>query len=393
MIDVKKYCEYIYSSFFIPIYIYENKELTLCYPIQKKYTLPPKTYLIKLLEMRNNLSYTITKFYSYYGCIKIKDSNTCIVIGPISALPYSKETLFSMRKEFFIDESSWESFCNFFYNIPTQNLDIFINTLILINYTLNNEELSHKDLNNNLDSQLHNIINQNYSKHTSESMEENILNNNYSIENEFFRYIENGDIEGLSNFRIQTQNMKVGKIADNNLRQSKNIFIVVVTLATRAAIKGGLSPNIAYNLSDTYIQQMERLADINAINSLLNNVLYDYTNRTAKSIIPLNSDTVLHRVIQYVRENTNKNITVADIAEYFGFNRSYLSHKVKKQLGFDLSNFIRQCKLENAKDLLAYSNKSISEISNFLCFSSQSHFQRAFKNQFGITPQTYRKSV
>ncbi|MFT8348522.1 helix-turn-helix domain-containing protein [Clostridium saccharoperbutylacetonicum] len=75
------------------------------------------------------------------------------------------------------------------------------------------------------------------------------------------------------------------------------------------------------------------------------------------------------------------------------FNRSYLSHKVKKQLGFDLSNFIRQCKLENVKYLLAYSNKSISEIINFLCFSSQSHFQRAFKNQFGITPQTYHKSV
>ncbi|WP_459478886.1 hypothetical protein [Clostridium saccharoperbutylacetonicum] len=96
MIDVKKYCEYIYSSFFIPIYIYENEELTLCYPIQKKYTLPPTAYLVKLWGMRNNLSYIITNFYSYYGCIQIKDSNTCIVIGPISALPYSKETLFSM---------------------------------------------------------------------------------------------------------------------------------------------------------------------------------------------------------------------------------------------------------------------------------------------------------
>ena len=94
-----------------------------------------------------------------------------------------------------------------------------------------------------------------------------------------------------------------------------------------------------------------------------------------------------------MRKNTNQNITVSDVANHVGFSRSYLSRKFKKDIGFELSMFIKQCKLEEAKDILAYSNKSISEISNYLCFSSQSHFQRDFKNQFGITPQTYRKSI
>ncbi|KAA2294498.1 helix-turn-helix transcriptional regulator, partial [Clostridioides difficile] len=113
----------------------------------------------------------------------------------------------------------------------------------------------------------------------------------------------------------------------------------------------------------------------------------------ANSIVPITADKVLHQVVQYVRENTNRNLTVAEIADYVGFSRPSLSRKVKKELGFDLSTFIKNCKLEEAKDLLAFTDKSLSEISNYLSFSSQSHFQKSFKDQYGIPPRAYRKSV
>ncbi|WP_375105406.1 helix-turn-helix domain-containing protein [Paenibacillus sp. RS8] len=41
---------------------------------------------------------------------------------------------------------------------------------------------------------------------------------------------------------------------------------------------------------------------------------------------------------------------------------------------------------------MAFSDKRISEISTYLCFSSQSHFQKSFKDKYGITPLMYRKS-
>lgn len=56
-----------------------------------------------------------------------------------------------------------------------------------------------------------------------------------------------------------------------------------------------------------------------------------------------------------------------------------------------MNDFIMRCKLEEAKSLLAYTDKSISEISNYLCFSSQAYFQNVFKKKFGITPNEYRK--
>ncbi|WP_331491052.1 helix-turn-helix domain-containing protein [Schaedlerella arabinosiphila] len=58
-----------------------------------------------------------------------------------------------------------------------------------------------------------------------------------------------------------------------------------------------------------------------------------------------------------------------------------------------MSDFIMRRKLEEGKSLLAYSEKSISEISEYLCFSSQSYFQNVFKKKYHMTPYEYRKSM
>ena len=79
------------------------------------------------------------------------------------------------------------------------------------------------------------------------------------------------------------------------------------------------------------------------------------------------------------------------MAAYVGKSRSYLSHCFKKELGFEMNGFIMRCKLEEAKSLLTYTDKSISEISSYLCFSSQAYFQNVFKKKFGVTPNMYRK--
>ena len=316
MIDIKKYCEYLYNTLYIPIYLYDNKELITCYPNLQMFTLLPSTYLSTLWESDKEVTYTITQFYSYYGYIRIENSNSCIVIGPVSSLPYSGDVLFSILKEFPIEELKTEEFNNFFYNIPTQSLYTFLNTLLFINYTVNNTELAMKDVEHDFDSLQDNSINQKYTESSYAAKEEGIMCSDYSVETEIFRYVETGNIDELKNCISQPSKIIVGRMADDNLRQLKNTAIVVVTLATRAAIKGGLTPSIAYNISDIYIQQVERLTNMDVISSLISQVLYDYTNRIAGSIIPPKADNILHQVIKYVRENTNKNITVTDVASH-----------------------------------------------------------------------------
>ena len=393
MIDLKNYCEYLYNFVYIPIYIYENSTLLSCYPAQSTDTIPPNVYLNRLWESDKVVTYTLTHFCSYYGCVRIGDNDHSIVIGPVNDIPYSSKSLQNIRKEFLVDQTKEEDFSNFFHVIPTQNLDIFLNMLLFINNTLNHTQLTKKDVSDYSEVFSDTAVNTRYSEEAYISKEDGILNNNYAIESELLRYVETGNLKGLKDFNNRAKNTKVGIIANDNLRQLKNIFVVNVSIVLRAAIKGGLSPSIAYRLSDIYLQQVERLTDLQSIISLNIQVQYDFTNRVANSITPILEDNILNTALQYVRENTNKRLTVSEVADYVGFSRPHLSRKVKHELGFNLSDFILRCKLEESKDLLTFSTKSISEISSYLCFSNQSHFQRVFKQQYDVTPQIYRKTT
>ncbi len=164
-----------------------------------------------------------------------------------------------------------------------------------------------------------------------------------------------------------------------------------VTLATRCAIEGGLDIESAYQLSDIYIQEGEKLQNAEALYQLQYDMLLDFTNRVAQAQIPLDTTSDISRCIQYIKQHTNQAISVSDVAAHVGKSRSYISRCFKKELGFQMNEFIMRCKLEEAKSLLTYTDKSLSEISNYLCFSSQAYFQNVFKKKYGITPNEYRK--
>lgn len=54
---------------------------------------------------------------------------------------------------------------------------------------------------------------------------------------------------------------RLGRVADEDLRNDKNIAIIVITLASRAAIRGGISPELAFTMADNYICDIERQKD------------------------------------------------------------------------------------------------------------------------------------
>lgn len=73
-------------------------------------------------------------------------------------------------------------------------------------------------------------------------------------------------------------------------------------------------------------------------------------------------------------------------------SRSVLSTRFKASTGVDLSDFITDKKIDEAKRLLTYTKSSVSDISEYLAFSAQSHFSAKFKQKTGMTPNEYRKS-
>ena len=122
-------------------------------------------------------------------------------------------------------------------------------------------------------------------------------------------------------------------------------------------------------------------------------MIFDFSERVAKSRLPNGLSKEISDCVQFISRHTNELIRVDDVAAFAGKSRSYISQRFKKELGFDISSFIMRCKLEEAKSLLTFSDMTLSEISNYLCFSSQAYFQNVFKKKYGLTPMQYRNQT
>ena len=182
-----------------------------------------------------------------------------------------------------------------------------------------------------------------------------------------------------------------GVVAGDPLRQRKNLFIVTVTLASRAAIQGGMQVDDAFTLSDSYIRQCELLSTPERIANLQYRMLMDYTERVERLRRGKTPSKLAVDVANYVQHHLSDAIKTEDIARALYTSRPYLSKKFKEDTGENIADFILKEKTEEAKRLLRYSDKSLTAIGSYLGFSSPSHFSRVFKVYVGSTPREYRE--
>lgn len=181
-----------------------------------------------------------------------------------------------------------------------------------------------------------------------------------------------------------------GHVSDDPVRNYKYLFVACITLASRAAIAGGLAAERAYNISDLYIQKMDQLESVDAVKALHAEMFAFY----AAEMAALDKKAVYSKPIvlclDYIYEHLNEPLRVERLAAFSGLNASYLSTLFKKETGVSISKYILSKRIEAAKNMLRFSSDSYAEISATLAFSSQSHFIRVFKQQTGYTPKAYR---
>lgn len=389
--DMQNFCIHFYNSTFIPIRYYESNEMIIQLPETDPGLDPFRPFYNNLFCQPQNVTYLITKQFVYYGIVKVSEqANNCFIIGPITNTPTSKDTIREIMLESSLSLNHINEFTDLFNKSPIYSFDRFLQTLCFINYCINHETRSIDTL---LDYKNQKTIYPIAMEHTTKiyhAKENQQLHNTYQFEKQYLSIIENGDLASLRKLLDSPVIITPGVVADNSIRQTKNLFIACITLVTRAAIKGGLDMESAYQLSDIYIQQMEKLQSLEAIFNLQYQVLFDFTERVFASKIPSGLSHIVYECINFINANTNQAITVEDVADHVKKSRSFISRKFKQELGFGINEFINSRKIEEAKYLMTYTDKSISEISSYLCFSSQSYFQNVFKKKLGMTPNEYR---
>ena len=327
-----------------------------------------------------------------YGQVRIEGTDYDVILGPAFSIPVTEQIVRQFMHESMTPLEYREQLSEYLCSMPRISRRQFTQYLAFIHLCLNDKEVDIEDFYTEDESFTRNRM-QRQVDTAIENMENENFHNSYSFELEMYQHIRNGNVDRLKDFlRSSKMQFKEGKLAHTPLRQSKNLFIGVATkVGMLGAIPGGVDVEKTYQLIDFYIQECEQLQSIEEISRLQYVMVMDFCQRAGENHIPDGISQEVYQCMNYIRSHTNEPISVDDVASQVHRSSSYMMKRFKEELGIHIGAFITRCKLEEAKSLLTYSDKSLTEISNYLCFSSQSYFQNVFKKQYGITPMQYRK--
>lgn len=227
--------------------------------------------------------------------------------------------------------------------------------------------------------------------------EANRPHNPYDQEVREFSSIENGDVEMLRKSLSEEYIGNVGTLARDKLRHRRNLAIVVITLACRAAMRGGLLPEIAYSMSDVQIQKIEEQSDPVIMLNLTHQFEFQYAQMVAdlkaqkRGRYKKEQNLRVNQCKDYIFHHLLDKILIQDIADELHVHANYLSQIFKEHEGITIFEFIIHEKIDLAKNLLVYSAYTYIEIASYLGFSSQSHLGKQFKKLTNMTLRQYRE--
>ena len=391
--NIPAYLKLFYKSTYLPVHYYRKENCLLNIPLENEAFDFLEPFFHTLTSSDQNMNYVISDNFLYFGIVRNFATGEDIILGPVSSVPVKPQALSQIMAECSISSEHYDNVRRYFQETPVFSHDQFLHFLAILNASLNQQVIDPLQYFNYNTKKTVNMFYKKTSASFYRLQEEEISHNSYQFEQQLYHYVEDGNTEALKKLLQRGNHLITGAIGENLLRQKKNLFIASITLATRHSIAGGLDIETAYRLSDAYILKAEQIQEIKAIQQLFYTSLMDFTRRVAANRIPPGISPDINKCIQFISARTNHPISVKDVANAVGKSPSYLSKKFKKELGIPLSDFIMRRKLEEGKIQLAYTDKSISEISEYLCFSSQSYFQNTFKKIFHMTPAEYRKSM
>ena len=227
---------------------------------------------------------------------------------------------------------------------------------------------------------------------TFEHREEEFRHHTYDEDLYQYELIRRGDIKAVEEGKRMFEGATTGSLSDDPLTNYRYLFVASITLACRFCIEGGMSAEDAFNISDLYIRQMDRCRSVQEIFDLHDVMFRDYTARMQAILRHEVYSRQVYRCMDFIEQNLQQPLTVESLAEELGISPTYLSALFKKETGVAVSEYIRRKRIDTAKTLLQYTEFSCLEIAEYLCFSSDSHFSRIFRDYTGVTPTAFRKA-
>jgi AraC-like DNA-binding protein len=142
----------------------------------------------------------------------------------------------------------------------------------------------------------------------------------------------------------------------------------------------------------THIQQHASPNELEAVQTnLLLYLLQNYSNQRSPSVFT-SAKQAVKKARDFIHQNYPEDFSLQDIAQYSHLSPYHLIRQFKKQFGLSPFQYLRNYRIEKAKELLKRAS-SITEAALEVGFFDHSHFLKNFKKTEGISPSKMKSGI
>ena len=213
----------------------------------------------------------------------------------------------------------------------------------------------------------------------------------FAFETHLFDHVAEGDDEGLlrqlDEFDLET----LGQMAHTRQKSMEYFSVLLISFAARGAIRGGVDPYDAYALNDLYLQQVSVCQTESGYMPIIREAVRAFCRMVRQARQQNTSSLLTSRCKSYIVRHLNRDLSLHTLADVMQVSPAYLSHTFSVHEKQTLHSYILQERLRAACNMLRFSDYTISGISTYLGFASQSYFGSVFRREQGCSPSEYRR--
>ncbi len=314
------------------------------------------------------------------------------VMGPIFIYENSSHLIEKALDDYQLSIHTKYQFIQTLHTIPMVPVNIFYQYVAMFHYCLTGQKVTFTDFDIKMQ--------QGGEKHAVKSSSvKKMLETNpghlgvYKMETRLMKIVEEGRLD-YQETQARAAYASNGIKADlpDQLQRLKYSSSSLLTLASRAAIRGGMPAATAYSLNDTYLEQIDSCETANELANLNHHFYHDFVQRVHDLKRQSEISRPVQTCIDYISMHITDKIDTSTLSSLVGYSDCYLSRKFKNETGSNVKQYILSAKIEYAKVQLASTDYSVLDIGSALGFCSRSHFSNTFNRQVGMSPQQYRET-
>ena len=169
----------------------------------------------------------------------------------------------------------------------------------------------------------------------------------------------------------------------------KGLLLELVVMISRAAVEAVAVQSEVLGLNFRLLTELADIDDDEHLAAWLRKALESIMGaieRQENFTPPL----LIGKALDFMRQNLHREISRDETARHAGISASHFSRVLKERTGRSFTELLRQCRVDLACELLAHSDKQLSEIAAICGFCDQSYFTRVFQDVKLVTPKQFR---